>query len=40
MGQCAEDAHALPIFIKFDDTEYAVRALEHGYHTVFAKVNQ
>ena len=25
---------SLPIFIKFDDTEYAVRALEHGYHTV------
>ncbi|RSX53338.1 glycosyl transferase family 2 [Bifidobacterium dolichotidis] len=25
---------SLPIFIKFDDTEYCLRALEHGYHTV------
>ncbi|WP_022860189.1 glycosyltransferase [Bifidobacterium magnum] len=25
---------SLPVFIKFDDTEYALRALEHGYHTV------
>ncbi|KFI59370.1 glycosyltransferase [Bifidobacterium gallicum] len=25
---------SLPVFIKFDDTEYGLRALEHGYHTV------
>ncbi|NEG70477.1 glycosyltransferase [Bifidobacterium choloepi] len=25
---------SLPVFIKFDDTEYAIRAAEHGYHTV------
>lgn len=25
---------SLPVFIKFDDTEYSIRALEHGYHTI------
>ena len=25
---------AMPFFIKFDDTEYALRASEHGFHTV------
>ncbi|MCH3975799.1 glycosyltransferase [Bifidobacterium tibiigranuli] len=25
---------SMPFFIKFDDTEYALRAAEHGYHTV------
>lgn len=25
---------SLPVFIKFDDVEYALRAAEHGYHTV------
>ncbi|MCI1219116.1 MAG: glycosyltransferase [Bifidobacterium sp.] len=25
---------SMPFFIKFDDTEYALRAAEHGFHTV------